>query len=62
MAEVTREEELPVPSLPEYPAWRDCLLRWLCPGLAHLVNYEEGRVSVVDGERHNGHTERSYLL
>ena len=34
----------------------------VCPGLAHIVTYEEGSVFVVDGERHNGHTERSYLL
>ena len=34
----------------------------VCPGLAHIVTYEQGSVFVVDGERHDGHTERSFLL
>ncbi|MET0987880.1 MAG: hypothetical protein ABW034_20980 [Steroidobacteraceae bacterium] len=32
------------------------------PGIAHVVTYEQGSVFKVDGELHDGHTERSYLL
>lgn len=32
------------------------------PGLAHVVTYEQGSIFTVDGERFDGHTERSYLL
>jgi hypothetical protein len=34
----------------------------VCPGLGYIVTYEQGTVFVVDGERHNGHTERSFKL
>lgn len=32
------------------------------PGIAHVVTYEQGTVFHVDGETHDGHTERSFRL
>jgi hypothetical protein len=32
------------------------------PGQAHVVTYEQGTIFTVDGERCDGHTERSYIL
>jgi hypothetical protein len=32
------------------------------PGMAQVVTYEGGTVFFVDGEEHNGHSERSYRL
>lgn len=34
----------------------------VCPGLGLFVTYEQGTVFLVDGESHDGHTERSYRL
>ena len=32
------------------------------PGLGHVVTYEQGTVFMVDGEEHDGHSERSFRL
>jgi hypothetical protein len=34
----------------------------VCPGLAHVVTYEQGTTFTVDGETFDGHTERSFRL
>jgi hypothetical protein len=34
----------------------------VCPGLAHIVTYEQGSIFIADGEECNGHSERSYRL
>jgi hypothetical protein len=48
---VQSSSSMPVPSPPEYPAWRE-----------NFDGYDaEGSVFVVDGERYSGHTERSCL-
>jgi len=34
----------------------------VAPGFGQVVTYEQGTVFVVDGQRCNGHSERSYRL
>jgi hypothetical protein len=49
-------------SLPHSTARHMDCFDGVTPDQAHVVTYEQGTVFTVDGERFDGHTERSYLL
>jgi hypothetical protein len=49
-------------SLPHSTAKHMDCFDGVTPEIAHVVTYEQGTVFTVDGERFDGHTERSFLL